>query len=236
MSAIKIEFKSKCDTATEVAVEEIYWYLACLYKNGQIFSDYQLIKGNGDYFAIVLSPEDDSLEKSNEYVNEIFESLQQWFNITYQIVGECADFAGLCSCSELKDFVLHRRYGLEESPIKCADCGKSVPLYTLPYIMDEQEYFTVLQWQKAYAATEKLWMIGMNDQMMARELSCVSSELNLLGKNICKELETKTSKRFYYCIKQDGEKNDSVCASCRQEIRMTNAYYLCEKCGLAMEV
>ena len=61
----------------ENAVDSLWEYLGCLYKNGQILKSYELVTHGADYIAFMTLPEDDSIDEkyNNLYVTKYLRSV-----------------------------------------------------------------------------------------------------------------------------------------------------------------
>ena len=249
MNCIKIIFTPKTPINDEEAITELFWdYLASLYNNGQILGDYLFIKDNGNYFAIVTIPDDDALNDThnNVYGSKYLDDIKNYFAITKEIIGENMNTDESCDCVEKPEwYMLYTDRGDEESPVVCGRCGKSVPLYRLPYIRVEgtnghfaDEHFRVLSWQKEYKAVDKLWMACLADRFTFRQMNNVDSTLSKAGRYICKEFEDLTGIPFYYYV-YHYKKTPATCPSCGGDWKLTDEEnfidFKCDKCRLVAD-
>jgi predicted nucleic acid-binding Zn ribbon protein len=145
------------------------WYFGVLGKNGQIlFDGCNTIREEESFTTYFLSPETDSLDSKNDnkYVKESYTKLLELCrsNSSIRLLGKSADYQSACNCTSPSWYMLYSDHITHESPVVCGDCGLSVPLYKLPKIHGEEEYFTVLGWQKAYNACDRLFMEGIGER------------------------------------------------------------------------
>ena len=218
----------------------IFDYLGVLYKNGQIMYEYDLIKENDSYCAYCKLPEKTSLseENNNKYVDEYDRNIKQIFKYDLEYIGEDIDENNVCSCKLTSWYMLYASYLGEETPVICGDCGKFVPLYRLPKIMGQEEYFQELCWQKDYQNIDNLYVSGLSDRFTYRQMNYPNSQLSKNGIEICKEFEKVTNKPFYYYL-ANFKKNLTKCPICNQKWQENEnskiVDFRCEKCRLVTD-
>ncbi len=216
MTYMKITFSSIAPIEDEdECVNLLSEYLGCLFKNGQILREYELIKFKESFCTFVTIPDDDALELkyNNVYINDYYNKGKSIFNISYEPIGENLYCGKPCKCSSPSWYMLYTDFITEESPVVCGDCGKEVPLYKLPYISNEKEHNAITSWQEIYKSIEKVWMYCLSDRFTFRQLSDPNSQLSKEGREICRELETKLGKPVYYYIFH-SDKPLKECPSC----------------------
>ena len=142
-----------------------------------------------------------------------------------------------CCCKEPSWYVLYTDSTLYESPVVCGDCGKSIPLYKLPHI-NENEHYDVLGWQNAYKKVDALWMYGFSDRFTFRYMHDPNSNLSIAGIDICKAFEEKLVKPFYYYL-FNMYRTNKTCPVCGADWKIygekTFVEYKCEKCRLVAD-
>lgn len=218
MNVYKIIFIKKTQISiNDEELESIWDYLGCLYKNGQILKNYELIDIEDKLCAFVTFPNDDALNEMNNniYVNKFKNKICMNYEIVLELVGRSMNHDVSCTCENPSWYILYTNYALIESPVVCGDCGKIVPLYKLPHIHDH-EYYDVIGWQMAYKNIDSLWMYGLSDRFTLRQLHNSNSQLSIEGRSICKAFEEKTGKPFYYYIFQNRITNKK-CPICNSE-------------------
>lgn len=257
MNCIKITFVPKEQINDKDATSELFWdYLGCLYKNGQILKDYLLVKNKHKYTAIVTASDDNALDEryNNIYVEKYLNELKNHFEISMEIFGENLDIDEPCGCVQKPEwYMLYTCWADEESPVVCGRCGKSVPLYKLPYLRAERtignfvledEHHTTLSWKAAYQNVDKLWLYCLSDRFTYRQMNSVESQLAKNGRNICKEFEKATEVPFYYYLFHSTglsgkKKTPAICPSCGGDWKLTGEKifvdYKCDKCRLVAD-
>ncbi|AEY66548.1 DUF2310 family Zn-ribbon-containing protein [Clostridium sp. BNL1100] len=225
--------------------EEQAWYFGALIKNGQILmNDCNTIFQEDKFITYLLAPEQDSLDlrNANKYVNEFYIKLLTLCTQepTIQLLGKSSDYEETCSCETPSWYMLYSYYTTNESPVVCGDCGKSVPLYRLPKILGEDEYYSVLGWQKAYKACNRLFLEGIAERVAYQRLSKPTSDLSKLGHEICTAFENATEKPFYYYLFRYYSSHKPVCPICSlpwklEEDNKSFMDYSCDKCRLVAD-
>ena len=248
MNCIKINFTPITSVCEEDASDLMWSYLSCLYKNGQILRDYLVVKNVDCYIAIVTIPDDDALDDSynNIYVCKYLAEIKSNFEISTEIIGENLNTDQSCKCTEKPEwYMLYTDWTDEESPVVCGKCGKSVPLYKMPYIRVEgtngrfeDEHFSTISWQNMYRAVDKLWMACLSDRFTFRQMHRFDSSLSETGRYICKEFEELTNIPFYYYLFQN-RKTSPTCPSCGGDWKLSGEEtfidYKCDKCRLVAD-
>jgi predicted nucleic acid-binding Zn ribbon protein len=217
------------------------WYFGTLYKNGQIFIEgCNTIFKDGNFTTYFLAPEMVSLKKeySNKYVDDSYEELMNLCEVApkVEIIGQSSDYECSCDCKMPSWYMLYSDYSTNESPVVCGDCGRTIPLYKMPKILGEYEYLSVLSWQKAYKAYDEAFMKGFGERFAYKQISNLTSDLSITGRNICTEFEKIVGKPFYYYLFKYRHNHKSKCPICQQDWKLSSGLkfidYQCEKCRI----
>lgn len=222
--------------------EEQNWLFGTLIKNGQILSnDCNTIFIEDEYITYTLAPEEDSisLKYANKYVNDNYNKLLKLSRRKPKIklLGKSKDYMPACSCDSPSWYMLYSDYSVDDSPVVCGDCGRTVPLYKLPKILGEDEYYSVRSWQIAYKACDELFMAGIGERFAYQRISKPTNDLAKLGIEICEAFEKAIGKPFYYFLFKYYSPYKPTCPVCGQLWKLGSGNksfidYRCDKCRL----
>lgn len=224
-------------------------YLCTLYRNGQIYSDYNLIRTKQNlYEAFINVPNSESIceKNNNEYVNRSY----KYLIVQAKDMGGNILYTHNCHCESVPCYILSASSETgTASPIRCGKCGKEIPLYKIPYLFREQEHFHLINYQKTYASVHELYMQSLSDRFTENQMVNPESALNKLAFQIRKELENKMQKPVYSELlrifpdkKRGGKKIDEgKCPACGKNLTEfeyqpgTISLYKCDDCRLITE-
>ena len=218
------------------------WYISSLVKNGLVLEEWQnTVKYESYYACRLIAPEIDSLDLKyyNKYNHQFLETLieKSVKPPEYEYIGENYDDVDCCECEHSSHYVLYTAYNSSGSPIICGECLSPVPLYKFPKTYDDSEYYDILNWQKVYRACDTQFMQGVGERHGYYMIHNPKSELARDGFRICRSLEMKTEKPFYYFLYDYYGKNKPVCPVCGEQ--WVNQYldtytydYVCQACRL----
>ena len=238
----KIKVTSKITDKRNKAIHLDY-LLSMLYKNGQILNNW-IIEEYVDYLEVrVTTTDDDSLNSKffNKYILKELEN----FTLDITILSNDASATDCCHCDEHSYYILAINPNDASSPIICGDCGKEIPLIRIPYLYNEEEHYSILNFQQIYTSVDHLWMNSLSDRFTKRQIINHDSQLNKQGLDIVNELEKKVNKPVYLLIAnpiggyfefEKNNKNLDCCPKCGGDFKRINNDYadkVCEKCRLA---
>ena len=228
----------------------VYSLLGAWEKNGQILSSDTLSMDKDSLHAYVLIPKKDALNKrfANKYVRKYMDKCLEETSYLPQITlhGPTPESARPCTCKRPPGYILYTNFLSVESPIRCADCFRPVPLYLLPYI-DDEEHLGFLSWSSNYKACDTLQIgctVGerFGEQQMIRHDSALSKQ----GREICRELEAKVKRKvYYYLFKYRGRsltaERKRRCPECKQPWILGEQWhnlfdFRCERCRLLSNI
>lgn len=238
MKYCKLKFKANKKEFVQ-DIELIEDYLGCLYKNGQIIDYDSIYIKDNTVFCCTTLLEKDAISKANnnEYVTKSQEKVKQIFDINLEEIGENWHLdEEVCGCKMPSYYVLIcdaviGSFVHTNSPITCGDCGSPVPLYKLPKIFDEKDYYTVREFERESKAIEQLWISGLDDKFTFKQRNSPTSPLVKKGRKICQAFAKATGIKFYYQIPFDDD-SSFVCPLCGKDWKTTSDNYKCDDCQL----
>ncbi len=216
-------------------------YTSALELNGQILRRHRSYTSIGDTIEMrVVAPESTSFNEENE--NLIVQSAKAEFekiygdSVIWNCIGENRNVMGSCECNKSKYYILRGNIKDTVSPVLCGYCGKSVPLYTLPRNYSREEYYDILEWQRAYNDLHDLFKQGLDERYAYEMLNKANSSLNVEGRRIAKALKEKTGVPVYYHMFKYYGKNKNECPICGEKWENNdeeyNVGYICHRCML----
>lgn len=233
--------KSFDDEFLEDFNNSLGWFMASLEKNGQILSYGQNTAENQDSFtSLLVTPEKDSLDEKyfnkycDRYLNELLEKSSQ--PPKYELVGNTCDVMDICDCEDSSHYIVFTTCLSYEPPVICGDCLNPVPLYKFPKTYDDSEYYDLLGWQDVYQVCDKQFLNGIGEKHGYYMMHNPKSALSIEGLRICRCLEEKTNKRFFYFLFNYYSKNKPACPNCGEDWvnhdEVFNYDYVCQRCRL----
>lgn len=224
-------------------------YLMTLNKNGQIMSDYSLLKDNDKYIVYCNVAEVDAINEkyNNEYVNRSY----KYLTIKLDVLGDNISYYDDCDCGKTSWYLLYADYTSfdSDSPLFCGECGKAISLHKIPKLFGEKEHWKLLIYQETYTAVDTLWMNSLSDRFTKRQITDVNSQLVKSGLEVRKELEDKLSKPIYLYIRKPmggwfgpdtNEKTFDKCPICGESLQpsLNNDICgkMCHKCRVSYNV
>ena len=198
-------------------------YLCALYRNGQIYADYSLIKTvQHEYEAFINVPDSEGISEkyNNRYVNRSY----KYIVVQIKEKGENILYNPNCHCEDVPYYILFCTSETETaSPVICGKCGKEIPLYKVPYLFFEEEHVTLINYQKTYASVHELYMQSLSDRFTRNQLVNPESSLNRRAFEIREELENKIKKPVYLSLSRVFIEHKNGCKKIESD--------KCPKCG-----
>jgi predicted nucleic acid-binding Zn ribbon protein len=227
--------------------DNMRWFLSTLITNGLVLHTWQNTVKYDKYYACRLTaPEVDSLDKSyyNKNILESYKALVEKSSRppVFIYIGENYNEMESCDCESPSHYVLLTEQKSSASPILCGDCLSPVPLYAFPKTDDEHDidYIDILLWQDLYQACELQFISGIGERHGYEMIHSAASALTKEGRRICRVLEEKTGKPFYYFIYDYYAKNKPVCPICgeswvNEDLDQFDYDYVCHTCRLVSD-
>lgn len=236
-------------TEPEAVSEAIDDLLDALRMNGQICGrEWPIAVTAAGYVATALLPDEDALDAAhhNKYVRMSLQKLAQIglgepeFTVFEDLQG-----ASACPCSQPQSYILYTNYILLESPLRCGDCFRPVPLYRIPPTYDD-EYFNIVCWQSEYQACDRLHMNSATlERAATRQMSRLDSMLTQQGLEACRIIQEVTQiPAYYYLYRYHGrslrQERLRLCPSCGGEWLLPEKWhkfhFKCDRCRLVSNI
>ena len=210
-----------------------------LRKTGQVYENFQVVSEPDAYAVYVIMPGADALDLAfcSEESVETVKKLAAIFSLKVESLGPAITSEDSCACEASTWYMLYTDLTTDVSPVVCGDCGKPVPLYRLPAILDKEGQSNFLNWQDQFKALQQLDMHNYNHEMTSREIYEPTSRINKMGRALCRATEgAKKVPVFYHMeLRRDA---DAVCPLCGREWSRTAnediSAKLCTFCRLAV--
>ncbi len=228
------------------AIDSLEDLLSTFYLNGQILNNW-IIEDYKNYYEVrVTTTDDDSLDE--KYYNQYIKDRLKNFQMSVQILADDACATDCCHCKEHSYYILAINPDDMSSPIICGDCGREIPLIRIPYLFNEEEHYSILNFQSIYKSVDNLWLNSLSDRFTKRQIIDHNSQLNKRGLDIRTELECKVGKPVYLLLANPigglyefvkNNKNLDVCPKCGGKFRIIQNDYadkVCDQCRLAFVI
>lgn len=217
-------------------------YTMALELNGQILRRHRLYTdiNENEILLRVVAPQSTSFDRDNEntIVTNARNALEQIYGepIVWNNVGKNLNVGESCECAKSSYYILKGDMKDTVSPVICGNCGRSVPLYILPRNYSREEYYDILEWQRAYNDLTDLFKQGLDERYAYDMLHKANSSLNVEGRRIAKALNEKTGTPVYYHMFKYYGKNKEECPICGESWQNNdseyNVEYICHRCKL----
>ncbi len=190
-----------------------------LSKTGQVYPNFQVVnEGDSRYAVYLLMPGADALDFKycSEDTVAAVEKLAGIFSLRIESVGSCITCEDSCVCEAPSWYSLYTDMMAEESPVLCGDCGKPVPLYKLPMILDNEGRSVFLNWQEQFKAMQKLDVYNYSAEL-EKDVYDPSSRLNKTARGLCRALE-KAKNVPVFCHMERARATGNACPVCGNEM------------------
>lgn len=211
-----------------------------LRKNGQVYENFQVVAEDGAYAVYVIMPGADALDLGfcTEESVQIVRKLAAIFSLKVISLGEAVSCEGSCTCEDPSWYMMYSDLATEDSPVICGDCGKPVPLYKLPAVLDKEGQSNFLNWQDQFKALQRLDAYNYASDFIDGEVYAPASRINKMGRALCRALEKAKSVPVFYHLEMKKASGD-VCPICGREwSRTANGEIsgkLCTFCRIAVD-
>jgi predicted nucleic acid-binding Zn ribbon protein len=196
----RITFGSCGSDASKTEIAEDY--LAALLHSGQILGDYLLAPCKGALVAYTHVARPNALAKrwhSQWGLTSLREVVEAFGQVpTCEIVQDNVP-ARFTSWREASSFYLFTSALDEASPLCYGDSGVPIPLYLLP--ISDQTRECLYFWTGHYRDYDNVWLASDALEIPAyKQMADPRSELSVIGRELCQEVEAGTGKRTFYYL------------------------------------
>ncbi len=234
---------------TDEMLSSFEWYLAALFRNGQIHSNY--VVSRRPTAAYVDVPRRDSLDPrflskgghaALGRVRAAFGRAPSWRLIEAAPSERARTWRG----ADALYLVTHAFD--TGSPIGAPELSQGVPAYALPLSDDVRD--DLVSWAQDYRAHDRVWLSSGPLELPAyKELAVVASDVSKRGRRLCKLIERATGKPTYYYLPRyyayARAEADRRCPSCGRGWRAKglgpaaaafwNFEFRCRRCRLVSD-
>lgn len=240
MEYFKILLRPKKQIVNVDYCEELIWgSFNILRKNGQVYEAFQVVREASAYAVYVIMPGPDALDLAfctEETINAV-KDLAAIFFLEVISLGELISCESSCTCEAPSWYMLYTDLSTEESPLICGDCGKPVPLYKLPAILDKEGQSNFINWQDQFKLLQRLDGYNYAHEMTEDAIYNPASRINKMGRALCRALEKHESVPVFYHLEQKRAAGD-CCPICGREWSRTAnediSANLCTFCRIAV--
>jgi predicted nucleic acid-binding Zn ribbon protein len=163
MYTAQVKFKIQKKVKDESQTDLVDSFFSTWRMTGQVLDKiyFSFIK-NQYIFMEVLIPNKGSLSKkyANKYTKESYKKLKSvgLSQPKIKILGEEPQGYNKCECKKVKEYILYTTYVQIEPALRCKKCFGYIPLYKIPPIYDNADYYPLIHWQSDYQSCDTLQM------------------------------------------------------------------------------
>ena len=226
MHVVELYFRRTAPADPDEGRDAVGFYLAALRKNGQVINcDYPFLEEDDGYRAIVTLPVEDALTAApvSNWLPECLNRLERQGVLAPEVrlLGIEAESFDPCPCESRTGFILFTTCLVLESPLRCLDCFRPVPLYAIPPTGVSDDFYDILRWQTNYRSCDYLQLhCGFGERYGLRQMGDPNSGLSQEGRDICEKIEKSTGLPVYYYLHRY-----------RMRKRAGDAEHPCPRCG-----
>ena len=220
--------------------------------NGQILGKEHLWVRKKDCYTMYLYiPEKTSLDEKyhNKYVQKEINNLKDigLKKPTITILDYNELESSSCDCQKPSEYILYTTSTMLSPALRCKKCFGTIPLYHIPKLYDESDYYPLISWQSDYQACDSLQMnCSVGVKFAYRQLGSIDSQLTKDGLEVCAAIEKATGiKTYYYLYKYTAKSRKKEllrkCPKCQSDWLLDEPLhdifdFECKKCGLLSNI
>lgn len=184
---------------------------------------------NGEYILLVIAQDEEAIDEKNmnydtkKALTELTKKCEAMPKV--RTLAEL-EFPAHCVCAKPSHFIMQSPPEWEGSPVRCGDCGKSVPLYRLDGFAADRNFDDLLLWRRLRRGCFSTYEYGSRKQSVASAQalsepaaayaalkSCVSG-VSLEGRRLAAMVEKNTGVITVYPLFSQYEKMPEYCPQC----------------------
>lgn len=218
MRCLDIEFYPVPESDVKEYFSLLNSFFSYLAANGLVLDAGQRLSMNeGCPVLHVIAVDDDAIsqENFNYDTRETLKAIVSKSTRVPQILNgaEYLDM-GHCTCAKPSCLILQAPPEWLGTPIVCADCGKSYPIYKLIKQPLDRDFSELLRWRKLYRAYRCEYFSGFDMPHSLEMIKNCVSPLALIGRKLCGELEQSSGIMMLYPLFARYERLPRTCPQC----------------------
>lgn len=214
-----------------------------LVRNGLILEGgWQSWLEDGELVWSVVAQDDDAIAEHNMTYDtrDTLAQLIKWCDGLPQVIPmqQCAELPH-CTCTSPATYVLCSPAEWAGTPVRCLDCGGSVPLYRLIRDREQREFDDLLHWRKLRRGFLEQLGEKLNSGYAYRMVNDCMSGLSQEGRRLAAAIQRWTGVLTIYPVFSRYEEPPRRCPGCGGDWR--NPYtgaipykYFCRQCRIAL--
>lgn len=249
MRAVEMDFFPRAQTRGDESGQfddTLLWFIGILQKDGHLLDNSDVVLELSDRVQVrAIAAADDALDQANWNVY----ALKCWADLKamsiqkpqLRLIQENDDGDAACSCDASSSLMLFTTHLATTSPIDCMDCKRPIPLYRLPHLNQEDEHWTLRQWENQYKTLDQLYMNSWWGERMAyHQLSNPRSGFINDSRKVARELEKKVKKPVYVFLLHVYQQWGETCPRCNRDWIWNNTpsplfHFKCDYCRLVSQ-
>ncbi len=248
MFTAEIRFRVLRKAGGDAVSDAVSGLIESWHRNGQALSDeWPIVADPKMVRAFVSIPERTALRRglANKWILEKLGRLGQagLSRPSISILGREPATADVCRCKKSSALILYTDYGTTESPLRCADCFRPVPLYRISHTSGWDSYEDIIFWRRNYQRCDGLQMAcRVGERFCTEQMSSLTSALSKQGLACCRKIADVTARPCYYYLYRyygRGKQREAKrkCPSCGRSWRLQHKWhdkfdFRCNRCHL----
>jgi predicted nucleic acid-binding Zn ribbon protein len=251
MQVVEVQFQAPLiDPQTEELLDLL---LSQWRQQGQVLGrELWFARQDHTYRMFLMLPRADGLDEkfNNQYARLTLEKIRAagWQGPTVQYLE--SENVENCTCHS-SHFILYTTFVALESCLRCGDCFKPLPLYTIPNQASTPQkgalHDRIISWQSNYQCCDRLQMnCEVGERFGIGEMSRHDSKLSRQGRGICEDISLLLQRPTYYYLyryrgRSTSQELDRTCPGCGGEWSLPQRRhhrfdFQCDRCQLLSNI